>query len=574
MVETSDIVATALHQERRAVRSALAAGLLVTMCTVGLTGTSAWLIVRAAQRPNVLSLTVPMGLVQLFALAKAGGRYLERTQTHRAALSAMGRIRTRVAEFLEPLLPAGLGPHSSRLVDNVVGDVERVQDLLTAVAGPLVTSIAAGLGSVVVLGFMSPWTGAILLAAIALDALALPWLALHLGAPSSLEIDDVHAEMTELFDQATQSGDEFIMVGAARQLRRSLSDLEDRGDVAQNRRGAAVGFVSTATILVNGVATVSVAMVSIAAVRSGHLAPALLAVPALTTVAVAELVSGFVGSAVSVSRDRAAIDRLQSLSTRPRPVHEPDVTVALSNDEHSLTMEGVAYSYDATAVLEDLSFELRPGDAVVIEGPSGGGKTTLARLIAKFLESTQGRIHLGDVDYTLLTSDSVRTRVGLVDDAPHVFAASLARNLRVAAPEASDEQLVRALCDVGLTTFLAGLENGLDSPMGGESAGLSGGEQRRLGVARELLTGRPIAIFDEPTEGLDDEAAHHLLVTLRKHYRAGILVIVSHQDSERLEGARVWHLRGGRIMTDDADAGLSGVVSAGPSVNAVMLSCP
>ena len=81
------IVREALTKERRAVRSALGAGLLVTLCTVGLAATSAWLIVRAAQRPSVLSLTVPMGLVQLFALAKAAGRYLERTQTHRAALS-------------------------------------------------------------------------------------------------------------------------------------------------------------------------------------------------------------------------------------------------------------------------------------------------------------------------------------------------------------------------------------------------------------------------------------------------------------------------------------------------------
>ena len=551
MAESPGVVLAALRQERRAVRSALAAGLLVTLCTVGLAGTSAWLIVRAAERPSVLSLTVPMGLVQLFALAKAAGRYLERTQTHRAALGAMGRVRASVALFLEPLLPAGLGPHSSQVVDNVLGDVERVQDLLTAVAGPLVTSVAAGLASAVVVGLIAPWTGVILLVAVAVDALALPWLALRLGARSSLEVDAVHAKMTELFDQAAQSGDEFIMVGAAQQLRQRLANLEARGDVAQFRRRAVMGLIGALTVLVNGVAALSVALVSIAGLRSGHLAPALLAVPVLTTAAVLELVSGFAGGVVSVSRDRAAIRRLQALSTRPRPVHEPDVSVALSDDDQSVAMADVTHSYGATTVLETLVFELRPGDAIVLEGPSGGGKTTLARLIAKFLDPTQGRITLGDVDYARLSSNSVRARVGLVDDAPHVFASSLAHNLRVAAPDASDEQLVRALRDAGLATFLGGLERGLDTPLGGESTGLSGGEQRRLGVARELLTNRSIAIFDEPTEGLDDQAAHRLLAVLREHYREGILVVVSHQDAERLAGARVWSLAKGRLITGD-----------------------
>ena len=559
MSENLGIVREALREERRAVRAALAAGLLVTLCTVGLAGTSAWLIVRAAQRPSVLSLTVPMGLVQLFALAKAAGRYLERTQTHRAALSAMGRVRASVAQLLEPLLPAGLGPHSSQVVDSVLGDVERVQDLLTAVAGPLVTSVAAGLLSVVVLGLIAPLTGLVLLLAIVLDAIALPWLALRLGATSSLEIDTVHAQMTELFDHAAQSGDEFIMVGAARQLSQRLANLEDRGDVAQFRRRAAMGLVSAATVLVNGIAAVTVAWVSISGLRSGHLAPALLAVPALTTVAVLELVSGFVGGVVSASRDRAAISRLEALSRRPRTVREPDVSLDLCDDDQSVSMEDVAHSYDATTVLEGLSLELRPGDAVVLEGPSGGGKTTLARLVAKFLDPTQGHIRLGDVDYAFLSSDTVRSRVGLVDDAPHVFSASLANNLHVAAPDASDDQLLRALRDAGLGGLLRGLEQGLDTPLGGESTGLSGGEQRRLGIARELLTDRRIAIFDEPTEGLDDEAAHHLLVALREHYRDGVLVIISHQDAERLPGARLWRLEDGRLETDDVRAPSRGV---------------
>jgi ATP-binding cassette subfamily C protein CydC len=548
MSERAGIVREALTRERRAVRGALWAGLLVTLCTVGLAATSAWLIVRAAQRPSVLSLTVPMGLVQLFALAKAGGRYLERTQTHRAALSAMGHVRARVADELEPLLPAGLGPRSADVVDTVLGDVERVQDLLTAVAGPLLTSVAAGLVSVVVCGVMSPVAGAVLLVAIAVDAVFLPGLALRLGRGSGEVMDKVHAEMTSLFDQVAQSGDEFVMVGATSHLERRLANLEERGDAAQRRRRAATGVVSGLAVLINGVACIVVTAVSAGDVRSGHLAAALVAVPALTTIAALELVSGLVTGVVGASRDRAAMTRLNALHEKSWPVREPSETVERPVLDARVGLHDVSHAYDDVRVLEHVTCQLHAGDVVVLSGPSGGGKTTLARLVAKFLDPSLGRMTLGDEEYSSLRSDVVRGVVGLVDDAPYVFATTLADNLRIARPTATDAQLERACEEAGLGDFLRALPDGLHTQLGGVDTGLSGGEQRRLGVARELLADRPVTIFDEPTEGLDDAAARAMLVTLREHYRDGVLVVISHQDAQRLASARQWRVEKGRLV--------------------------
>ena len=553
MREHPGVVREALTRERRAVRAALAAGLLVTLCTVGLAGTSAWLIVRAAERPSVLSLTVPMGLVQLFALAKAGGRYLERTQTHRAALSAMGHVRARVARDLEPLLPAGLGPRSADVVDAVIGDVERVQDLLTAVAGPLITSVAAGLVSVVGVGLLSPLSGAALLGAIVLDAAILPAVALRLGRRSGEEIDDVGADLRALFDQVAQGGDEFVMVGAARHLERRLASLEERGDAAQRRRRAAMGLVSGLAVLVNGVTCIVIVMASTEAVRSHHLGAALVAVPALVGIAALELVSGVLTGVVGASRDRAASRRLNALHATTWPVREP----ALANDrpllEASVEIRGVRHHYDGADVLANVTCDVRRRDVVVLSGPSGGGKTTLARLMAKFLDPSGGEMSLGAVDYSTLRGEAVRGVVGLVDDAPYVFATTLAQNLRVARPGASDQELVAACEAAGLGCFLRDLPDGLDSELGGIGTGMSGGEQRRLGVARELLSGRPFAIFDEPTEGLDDPAACQILAALREHYRDGVVVVISHQDAKRLKDARHWRLIGGRVVEVGVD---------------------
>jgi ABC-type transport system involved in cytochrome bd biosynthesis fused ATPase/permease subunit len=211
----------------------------------------------------------------------------------------------------------------------------------------------------------------------------------------------------------------------------------------------------------------------------------------------------------------------------------------------------VSHSYGDAPVLQHVNRQLRVGDVVVLEGPSGGGKTTVARLVAKFLDPSAGRLMLGEKYFSVLTSETVRTVVGLVDDAPHVFAATLADNLRIARPDATDEQMLYACEEAGLGDFLEGLAEGLRTRLGGICTGLSGGEQRRLGVARELLTSRPVAIFDEPTEGLDDEAARELLARLRQHYRGGVMVIVSHQDAERLVGARHWRLDKGTVVERD-----------------------
>ena len=552
MSESAGLVRAALRLERRAVRAALASGLLVTLCTVGLASTSAWLIVRAAQRPSVLSLTVPMGLVQLFALAKAAGRYLERTQTHRAALGAMAHVRADVARDLEPLLPAGLGPRSAEVVDRVLGDVERVQDLLTAVAGPLVTSVAAALVSAVVCGVLNWVSGLILLAAIAIDAVVLPAVALRHGAASSRESDAVHGELTSLFDEAAQSGDEFVMVGASRSLFRRLRELEGRADAASARRRAVTGLVSGLAVLVNGLAALSTALVSVQALRAGHVAAASVAVPALTTLAALELVSGVVGVVVSASRDHSAMQRLDALRGRTRPVREPDHALPVTSASE-VTLDEVTHGYSNSPVLVGVDATLVAGDVVVLEGPSGGGKTTVARLIAKFLVPHAGTLRLDGRDYSQLASQSVREFVGLVDDAPHVFDGTLGDNLRLARPEASEEDLLAACEIAGLGDFVRGLPDGVGTRLGGVATGLSGGEQRRLGVAREVLADRPVAVFDEPTEGLDDATARALLDSLREHYRDGVLLIISHQDAQRLDGARRWRLEGGRLREIDIE---------------------
>lgn len=529
---------SALRVERIPIRRAVLAGLLVSLSTIGLSGTSAWLIVRAAQEPAVLSLTVPMGLVQLFALAKAAGRYLERTQTHRAALGVMGHVRASVARVLEPLVPAGLGPRSSDVVDVVVRDVERVQDLLTAVAGPLLTSCVAGVVTVAIAGAIVPLSALALFVALVLTAGVLPVVAARMGEKSERATDEVRASMVALFDRIAQGGDEYVMAGASESLKCELEGLEGRFDQAQGRRTLLVGIFSGLTALVSGLCVVASVLVTSLALRSGHLAPALLAVPALLSVTALELAGGVSPLLVGLRGDKRALARLEGLADVPVPVVEPDTEVTLDEVSGDLRATNVGVKFADSRVLSDVSFEIRRGDVVALSGPSGGGKTTCARLLAKFLDPSEGTMSVGDVIYSSLRSEQVRRFVGFVDDAPHVFATTVAGNLRIASPYATDEELVRVLEGAGMGALLASMPGGLDTVLGGPATGLSGGEQRRLGLARELLVQRDVVIFDEPTEGLDEEMANAVMDHIVDEFSHGAVLVISHRDADYVRATR------------------------------------
>ncbi|MGA7833996.1 MAG: thiol reductant ABC exporter subunit CydC, partial [Acidimicrobiales bacterium] len=543
-----------------ALRRAFAAGVLVTGSSVGLAGTSAWLIVRAAERPAVLSLAVPMGLVQLFALAKAAGRYLERTQTHRAALSVMGHVRASVARLLEPLVPAGLGPHSADVVDTVLGDVERVQDLLTAVAGPLLTSAVAGLVTLAVTGLIVPLSAIALATGLVVTGALLPFVAARCGANGEEELDEVHRALVTLAARAAQSGDEYVMAGATDDLLEQCRALEERFDRADTRRSLVRGAMGMAATLVAGGSVLAATLFSARALAEHRITPSLLAVPALMSVAALELLGGIAPTLVGLGRDRRSLQRVEGLAAVVAPVREPTLDGPATVGE-TVTLDAVTLSYGDTRVLDGLSLHLAPGEVLLVRGPSGGGKTTLARLIAKFLDPTTGRLALDQVDYASLRSAQVRASVGFVDDAPYVFATTLAGNLRVAVPTASDDELRAALEVAGLGPLLANAPEGLSTSLGG-GGGLSGGERRRLGVAREVLADRRVVVLDEPTEGLDEESADKLRESLAKCYADAALIVISHLDRDEAYATATLELSEGVVRAAGSSVGsASGLTS-------------
>jgi ATP-binding cassette subfamily C protein CydC len=200
-----------------------------------------------------------------------------------------------------------------------------------------------------------------------------------------------------------------------------------------------------------------------------------------------------------------------------------------------LTLQNVTFGYraDLPPVLEDFSLDIAAGERIAVVGPSGAGKSTLAMLLMRQLDPDAGTVRLEGADLRQLDPDGLRRHIGLLAQRPVLFRDTLAENLRMARPAASAGELMHALEVAGLGGFVAGLEDGLDTWIDEAGSNLSGGEARRVSLARLALTDCPVVILDEPTTGLDAATARGLAQTL-DHWLAGRTAVMITHDPELL----------------------------------------
>lgn len=490
----------------------LLAAVLAAVATLGsafaLAAVSAYLVTRAWTMPPVLDLTVAVVAVRALGVSRGVFRWLERMLTHDVALRGVVSLRTSLFTALasrtdDALTRLRRGELLSRLGDDA-------QELGDHVIKAIVPALVAAVMLVVVLATFAPLSllaTAAMAASLLLAAVAAPRFAHRAAALTEQAVlttrGDVTSHSLEILDDATSLRVDGRLDGALARLAAAQSAHDAAIDRAARPAALAAAAVPASMVL----AVTGSLLAAGAAWTAGDLSAGQIGILLLLPLSSFEAATALPAAATQHARSRAAAERLDALigeggegdDSAPVPAERPATATLTARD---LT---AGWSAEAPCV-RGLDLDLAPGSRLAVVGPSGSGKSTLLATLAGLLAPLGGEV----------SSDaaSLREAVTMFAEDGHVFATTLRENLRVVRRDLSDDEALAALSAVGLDDWLATLPHGLDTMLGPDGTTVSGGERRRLLLARAVVRRGPVLLLDEPTEHLDTARGDALLAAL------------------------------------------------------------
>jgi thiol reductant ABC exporter CydC subunit len=539
---------------RGRVAASVGLGTAAVLAGVGLLSYAGYLISRAAERPPILSLGVVIVAVRFFGLARPLARYFERLTSHDLAFRLLARLRVAFFARLEPLVPSRLeGYRRGDLLARMVGDVEALQNLFLRGVTPPLVALLAGAVSVAVCAAYLPAAGAVLAAGLLTGGVAVPALAATAGRRFGARQANARAELTVELVELLRGAPELVVLGADQAALARVAALD--GELARlaGREALTSGFVEGLAATVSGLTVAGVLAVCVAATAAGTLDRVMVATLALLSLASFEAVAPLPAAAL---RLRATLDsgrRLLALAGREPAVLDPVAPQALSPAcDLALERASFAYTDEESWDLSGLDLRLTPGQRVALVGRSGAGKSTIASLLVRFLDPSEGRVALGCVDLRDLRQHDVRTRVTLDSQDAYLFSTTIRENIRLARPAASDADIEQALRRAQIWEWASRLPDGLDTFVGEEGDSVSGGERRRIALARTFLADAPVIVLDEPTSHLDRQTAETLIADALRAADSRSVLLITHRPEGLDLVDRVVTLSRGRIVSVEA----------------------
>ncbi|MGV8985669.1 MAG: amino acid ABC transporter ATP-binding/permease protein [Cypionkella sp.] len=528
------IFALIWHDERQALLRGALLGVLVLLAGVALLALSGWFITAAAAAGlagagAVFDVFRPSAMVRFLALSRTAARYGERVLTHDATLRALSVVRVRLLRVY------AAAPHDqlvrlrgAQILNRLMADVDALDGVPLRLILPLMTGLVAQIVSVLALWAlvgpqMAAWVG---LGIVAGSMVPLVWATRSALKPSR-RAETAAQAFRSRFIELVQARADLAVYGQLAGLRAATlaADAKRQADRVtldriERRTGLALSLLGT--LVAGGALALGIGLA-----KADVIGPGYAAIGFFAALALMETVAPLRRAIAEVGRMVQAARRVQVVSV---PAAQSGGQVGVAD---GLRIEGLGFQRAGArrAVFSGVSLSVGLGETLAIAGESGSGKSTLLLLIAGELAPTKGRITLGALPVQDWAEDALRAQVMLVPQRSSLMAGSIGDALTLGAPDASEDSLWQALEAVQLADVIRD-KGGLAAHLGPRGSGLSGGEARRLVLARALLRRPVILLLDEPTEGLDDETARRVLDGIRRYLPDAVIVTASHRRVE------------------------------------------
>lgn len=510
------------------------------LASIGLLTLSGWFL-SASAVAGVAGLysfnyMLPAAGVRGAAITRTAGRYFERLVSHEATFRVLEHLRVFTFSKLLPLSPSGLQRfRQGDLLNRLVADVDTLDHLYLRVISPIIGALMVII--VVTVGLcwldvsLACTLGGIMLATL----LALPPVFYRLGKHTGEQLTTRRSQYRQQLTTWLQAQAELSIFGADSRYRESLDDTEFDWQAAQSRQAGLTALSQAVMLLISGAAVLIMLWLAAGGVGGDTQPGSLIALFVFCALAAFEALAPVTGAFQHLGQVIASATRLSQVIEQ-----QPDVQFTgrqpLSVVAPEVTLDQVSFSYPGQSqpALTSFSLHIAPGERVAILGRTGCGKSTLLQLLTRAWDPTTGVMTLNNMPLAEIVEADLRAALSVVPQRVHLFSATLRDNLRLAAPDCDDEQLCAALRQVALDKLLEG--DGLNQWLGEGGRQLSGGELRRLGLARAFLHQGGLLLLDEPTEGLDAGTEHHILDLIDQISRDKTLIMVTH----RLNGLSVF----------------------------------
>ena len=535
--------------------------IVTLLASIGLLTLSGWFL-AASSVAGVAGLytfnyMLPAAGVRGAAIIRTAARYAERLVSHDATFRVLQHLRVHTFSRLMALSPGQLSRfRQADLLNRFVADVDTLDHLYLRVISPL---LGAFIVSVVVTFGMSfiNFHLALTLGGIMLITLVLmPALFYRLGSPAGVAIAQGRARWRLQLMQWLAAQAELTLYGASQGWRQQLDEDEQRWQQAQSQQQRLQAAAQSLLLLISGVTVTLLLWLSAATISEQQLPGSLIALVVFCALAAFEALAPVAGAFLPMSQVINAAQRVNDIIDQSPAITFPSHSEARPGPL-SIGIDQLDFSYPdrPDKVLNRCTLSVAAGEHIALLGPTGCGKSTLLALLTRGWESQHGVIRLNNRPIREWSEPALRQRISVVTQRVHLFSQSLRDNLLLACPDASDEQLTRALNDVGLQRLLENQE-GLNAWMGEGGRPLSGGELRRLALARALLHDGDLWLLDEPTEGLDATTEQHILTLLQQLTAGKTMIMVTHRLSGLELMDRICVMDNGAIVEQGSHAEL------------------
>lgn len=516
-----------LEVSRSGFALSLLLGVTALSAAIALGGTAAWLIARASQQPPVLYLTVAATSVRLFGVSRALARYLSRLASHKVALTGMDNLRNNLYDELAGAPGTKLSSlRRGDLMTRAGADVDEVGNVVVKTLLPALVAAIVGVGTVGVITIISPAAGIILAISLIVSGVIAPALIARSVRLAESQGADARTDIAATSLAILEGATELSMAGTLERARHSLSESEAALSAALARSARLSAFARGLDVCAMGAAVIGALLIGIPQTTSGTLAQVLLAVIVLIPLSSFEGVAELAPAASQLVRSAQAAQRICALlddevPTKPHTI--PEGPTVIEARDLAIGWPG------GPTLATGISLTLRPGSSLAVVGASGIGKTTLLATLTGVIPPKSGAALINGVPAWGADRDQLTAHITMTAEDAHIFATTIYENLRVARASLTRDEASDLLTQAGLDEWIESLPEGIDTVIGSGGTTVSGGERRRLLMARALAAPAPVLAIDEASEHLDAATADRLMETLLTPSADRATLVVTHR---------------------------------------------